>query len=163
MTTNIQTVEITMPGSTNVVLSLEKYPVCPIRFIEYQPLYLDASNGDVYCWYPNGDASILSKDGTRRYFWSKPIMNDVICNLHGQYDGNYTRFFKDGSVENKINNVCYWWGPSIDGQSTEGETFEICSYCAVKNCYDKCIDYYDKCDLCGDDKCYETCQSENYI
>lgn len=149
MTTQLQTVEITMPGSTNVVLSLERYPICPVCVVVTDNVYLDASNGDVYTWYSNGDASILSKDGTYRYFWSKPTLKSVIYNVCNEYSGSYTRFFTNGSVENKFDNNCYWWGPTIPGESVEGKTYELCQKCNGKNCYETCIQDDDSCELCG--------------
>jgi hypothetical protein len=149
MTTRLQTVEIIMPGSTNVVLSLERYPICPVCVVVTDTVYLDAPNGDVYTWYWNGDASVLSKDGTYRYFWSKPTLKATIYNMYGQYHGNYTRFFTNGSVENKFDNKCYWWGPTVNGEPVEGTTYELCQKCNGKNCYETCIEDADSCGLCG--------------
>jgi hypothetical protein len=144
MLTHIQTVEITMAGSTNVILSLEKYPVCPVEVPLHEPLYLDDPNGDVYTWYPYGSASIRSKDGTFRVFWKKPTMRDVVLNDLGHY-ASYVRFFKDGSVEDKRDNQCYWWGPTITGEPVIGSTFQLCRFCTEKNCYSDDCSGYDSC------------------
>jgi hypothetical protein len=150
MSTQLQTVEITMPGSTNVILSLEKYPICPVCIVGLDTVYLDAPNGDVYSWYSNGDASILSLDGTCRYFWSKPTLKRAICDPYSCNNSSYTRFFKNGSVENKFDNNCYWWGPTITGESVKGRTYEICKNCMGTNCYETCIlEAADTCRLCG--------------
>lgn len=139
-----------MPGSTNVILSLEKYPICPVCIVGLDPIYLDAPNGDVYTWYPNGHASILSKDGTYRYFWAKPTIKSVIYNVYNEYSGSYTRFFTNGSVENKFDNNCYWWGPTITGEPPQGKTYEICQTCMGTNCYETCVvEDAETCGLCG--------------
>jgi hypothetical protein len=143
-----------MAGSTDVILSLEKYPVCPIDVDEYDTVSLDTPNGDVYCWYPDGCAAVWLKDGTYKFFWNKPTMADAILNQFGHHT-SYTRFFKDGSVENKLNNQCYWWGPKVDGEAVVGSIFELCSECGVKNCYEGCID--DPCYRCGYARCYGDC------
>ena len=141
-----------MADSTNVILSLENYPVCPVGCPDCDPLYLDAPNGDVYCWYPDGCAAIWLKDGTHKFFWKKPTMADAILNQLGHHT-SYTRFFNDGSVENKLNNQCYWWGPTVTGEAVVGTTFEMCGFCNTKNCYEQCQD--NQCNRCGNYNCYK--------
>lgn len=141
-----------MADSTNVILSLENYPVCPVGCPDCDPLYLDAPNGDVYCWYPDGCAAIWLKDGTHKFFRKKPTMADAILNQLGHHT-SYTRFFNDGSVENKLNNQCYWWGPTVTGEAVVGTTFEMCGFCNTKNCYEQCQD--NQCNRCGNYNCYK--------
>ena len=150
MTTQLQTVEITMPGSTNVILSLENYPVCPVCMVDMDIVYLDAPNGDVYSWYPNGHASILSTDGTHRHFRRKKTLKGVIHDSEDFYKGTYTRFFKDGSVEHKFENNCYWWGPTITGKPPQGRVYLICKNCMGTECYETCVvEDAALCRLCG--------------
>lgn len=141
-----------MACSTNVIVSLEKYPVCPIDIDEYHTVCLDTPNGDVYCWYPDGCAAVWLKDGTYKFFWKKPTMADAVLNQF-EHRGTSTRFFKDGSVENMLNNQCYWWGPKVDGEAVVGTTFEMCGFCNTKNCYEQCQD--NQCNRCGNYNCYK--------
>jgi hypothetical protein len=143
MSTQLQTVEITMKYSTSVILSLEKFPICPDS-PEFDILGLDAPNGDIYTWYPDQSASIQSKDGTYRYFHKKPIIKEALSNIR-RNQSTYTRFFQDGSVESRFYipghsgyNQYYWWGPRTEGEPVVGTTYEVCLYCVGKNCYERC-------------------------
>lgn len=123
-----------MPQTTNVFLAMEKYPVCPSRLPnESSTVYIQAPNGDLYSWYGNGDASILSKDGTLRIFRRKPTVSDAFDNISG-YEGRYTRFYNDGSVEHRFNNYCYWWGPTHAGQVQPGLPIRSCQICNGRQC-----------------------------
>ena len=123
-----------MPESTNVILSLEKYPVCPVQVSELESTHIITPSGDMYTWYSDGAASILSKDGSCRYFWNKPTLKRAIENKLNQHS-SYIRFFQDGSVENKINNQYYWWGPTIQETPIEGEPFDSCG---LSQCCSEC-------------------------
>lgn len=138
MSTQLQTVEITMPGSTNVILALEKYPIRPAGN-NTDVVYLDAPNGDAYSWYPNGHASILSKDGTHRHFRRKPTLPGVIYDSDHFYKGRYIRFFTNSSVEQKFDNNCYWWGPVITGEPPQGRIYLMCKNCMGVDECDTCI------------------------
>jgi hypothetical protein len=134
MTTQVQTVEIRMPQTTNVFLSIEKYPVCPSRLPnDFNTICIQAPNGDMYSWDGNGDASILSKDGTLRIYRRKPTVADAFNNISG-YEGRYTRFYKDGSVEHRFNNYCYWWGPTYAAQPQPGVIIRSCQICNGRQC-----------------------------
>jgi hypothetical protein len=134
-----QTIEITRADSTNVILSLERYPICPTPLSKYDNIYLDNSRKDQFCWYPNGDVSILFRSKTRFFFYKKPTIADAILNT-SKHSGSYTRFFSNGSVERKVNNQCYWWGITSEIKPEKGVTYTICKSCGTKNCYEECND-----------------------
>jgi hypothetical protein len=171
MSTQLQTVEIRMNKTTNVIFTMKKFPICPVELDKYEPISLDAFNGDYYCWYPDGSASVLSKSGTYSFFWPKPTIADAVNNKFGLY-GSYMRFHKTGSVELKLDNHVYWWGPTVTGKPVEG-ILEVCRLCKSPACHDfNCTytDDYEVCDLCHERGCYhdclypdgcDTCQSKN--
>jgi hypothetical protein len=111
MSTQIQTVEITMPKSSKVILTLEKYPVCPY-LLDREIITEKMPSGSVYTWYPTGHVTIGLKEGKAMYFYPKPSMEQAV---QSQDRGMYIRFFEDGSVEQTMyeGGPVYWWGPEL--------------------------------------------------
>ena len=160
MTTQLQTVEITLFGRKNRIHSLEEYPICPVQIPEYEEIMIDCPNGDTYIWDKDGSASILYLDGTYRFFRKKPTIADAVYNLCGYSDSCF-QFFKDGSVEHRLDTRCYWWGPTITGTPVvksyvyppSDEDDEICEVCNTKGCYNLDCMHPDGCDTCQSKNC----------
>lgn len=128
MPTHLQTVEVVFPGTTEVVLGLERYPICPAKEWKTKRIVMHKRNGDSICWYKNGDASIRMDDGTYKYFWAKPTLMDFIHDrLHKT--GEYFRIMKNGTVLNRIDGNIYYWGPTIKGFPHHGYYTIYCEDC----------------------------------
>lgn len=161
MSTQLQTVEITMPGSKNIIHSLEEYPVCPVKVPKEGSIWLDTEAGDTYMWDEDG-VSILSYDGTHRFFRKKPTLADAVHN-ECEYTASCFNFLKDGSVEHRLDTRCYWWGPTYSGMPVKGhrprsyndEDEGPCCQTRCELCRDDYSDYYSDYDGC------DTCQSKN--
>lgn len=160
--TQLQTVEITMPGSKNITYALENYPVCPVQVPKEGSVWLNTPNGDTYMWDEDGAVSILSYGGTQRFFRKKPTIADAVYNLC-EYTGTYFNFIKDGSVEHRVDTRVYWWGPTYNGLPVKGDTPRIydeqegpCCQTRCELCRDDYSDsrsYYEGCDRCQSKNC----------
>jgi len=131
MTTYMQTVEIKMPGHTLIFHSLEPRPLLPEGA---RQLY--TSNGWQYVVRPEYIEGFAA-DGTRKCWWNKPTMNDLIKQ---QGQGTFVNFRSDGSVEAKYNNCPYYWGPPIAGVVETHDPL-IKAFAALSTA-DSCVSYH---------------------
>jgi hypothetical protein len=152
MSTQLQTVEITMPGSINITYALENYPVCPVQVPKEGSVWLDTPNGDTYMWDEDGAVSILSYGGTQRFFRKKPTIADAVYNKCEYIDSCF-QFFKDGSVRHRLDTRVYWWGPTVDGVPVKGDTPRSYDDEQGPYSYTNENDEYDECDRCQSRNC----------
>jgi len=112
MSTQIQSVEITTPNTTKIIMTLEKYPLCPYAMDGSGPIVEKMPSGSVYTWYPTGHVTIALKEGKTMYFYPKPTVEHAV---KSEDKGTYIRFFQDGSVEQTMyeGGPVYWWGPEL--------------------------------------------------
>ena len=170
--TQLQTVQIRLPGRPHehYIYSLEHYPICPVEIPKCQPVFIETLNGDTYMWdEADGSASIISADGTYRFFRRKPTIADAVYNVCG-YTESCFNFLKDGTVEHRLGARHYWWGPTtIIGKPVRG-TMDPPTDDVDIPCDDGCVlcrRYSDDesenepCDSCQSMNCSGHCGSEH--
>ncbi len=156
MPTRLQTVEITFPHTTDVVLGLERYPICPAKEWKKNRIVMNKKNGDSICWYLNGDASIRMADGMYKYFWAKPTLMDFI-QTRATRTGQYFRTLTNGAVLNQIGGHTYYWGPDVQGLPQHGFYTIYCPNCLANEQHCLCDSPCYNCGrlICDGDICYD--------
>jgi hypothetical protein len=177
MSTQIQTVEITLFGRKHRIHSLEEYPICPCELPKEGSIWVDTPDGNSYIWDEYGNATIISRLGTYRFFRKKPTIADAVYNLC-EYTDSCFSFLKGGCVEHRLDTRWYWWGPSYTGEPIKGgipyrnedddnkddeddnryeNCYDICEVCNAKSCYNIDCMYPDGCDRCQSKNCSGGC------
>ncbi len=152
-----------MPGSKIITYALENYPVCPVQVPKQGSVWLDTQGGDTYMWDEDGGVSILSYDGTQRFFRKKPTIADAVHN-ECEYTDSCFQFFKDGSVRHRVDTRVYWWGTTYTGVPVKGDTPRRyddeegpCCQSRCERCRYDYGDEYDGCDTCESTYCRGEC------
>lgn len=169
MSTQIQTVEITLFGRKHRIHALEEYPICPCELPKEGSIWVDTPDGNSYVWDEYGNATIISRLGTFRFFRKKPTIADAVYNLC-EYTDSCFSFLKGGCVEHRLDTRWYWWGPSYTGVPIKGgipyrnedddnkddEEEGPCCQTRCELCrddYSDCRSYYEECDRCQSKNC----------
>ncbi len=129
--TQEQTVEIYFPNDFSIHYGMEQAPVTPEWVKESEEHEaIDCGEFAVIFW-KSGISDVFYSDGQIKRFWPKPtiaeaIMGEMNCGTYAEKapsgSATYTRFHRNGSVEQKIGGVPYYWGPTnVSAEAPEGK------------------------------------------
>ncbi len=129
-----QSYEIYFPNSTNKIVGFGMAPPVPLEWDGVLTRHEKNKTITVFEF----TTEVKHDDGTLCVYARKPTTQWI---MNRSANGEYSRFYKDGSVEHGIDGEYYRWGPDI---------FTILP------------DYYEKCDCrdCLGD--YDTCGEEEF-
>jgi len=123
---SLQTIEIARKNSKTTSFALGQPPACPFE-MKHEDIMMVAEDGRQAYWYPNGNIIVKEVNDDVYYYYPKPTLETSIFRFN---DGIYTRFYPDGSVEQRVDGICYIWGKNLTlGPVFKGKTFKICDFC----------------------------------
>ena len=103
-------------------------PICPFNIEEEkEDVLLIGEKVDWVIWHKGSTIEYINVDGDVTIYYPKPTLREAITWLN---DGAYTRFYSDGSVEQRIDGKSSTWeGVGKEGKPFEGKKGWFCEHC----------------------------------